>query len=125
LLRAEGCTMVVNPRAAEGQGASIACGIAAASPADGWIIALADMPAIQTDTIRRVVAALRAGAATAVPVHYGQRGHPVGFAASMQSELLASSGDTGARAVLSRHPPSLIVVDDPGVLYDVDTLEDR
>jgi molybdenum cofactor cytidylyltransferase len=125
LLQAEGCTLVVNPQAGEGQGTSIACGIAAASPAAGWIIALADMPAIQSDSIRRVVEALRKGAATAAPVYRGQRGHPVGFAATMQAELLASVGDTGARAVLMRHPPHLIEVDDPGVLYDVDTLEDR
>jgi molybdenum cofactor cytidylyltransferase len=124
LLRAEGCTLVINPRASEGQGTSISYGIAAAATADGWVIALADMPAIQADTIYRVVAALRAGAATAAPVHRGQRGHPVGFAATMQAELLASAGDTGARAVLARHPPQLIEVDDPGVLYDVDTLED-
>jgi molybdenum cofactor cytidylyltransferase len=83
------------------------------------------MPAIQADTIRRVVEALHGGAATAAPVHRGQRGHPVGFAATMQAELLASAGDTGARAVLLRHPPRLIEVDDPGVLYDVDTFEDR
>ena len=125
LLRAEGCTLALNPRPAEGQGASIVCGIAAASHAAGWIIALADMPAIQADTIRRVVEALHGGAATAAPVHRGQRGHPVGFAATMQAELLASAGDTGARAVLLRHPPRLIEVDDPGVLYDVDTFEDR
>ncbi len=125
LLRAEGCTLAVNPQADEGQGTSIACGVAADLPADGWIIALADMPAIQFDTVRRVVEALRAGAATAAPVHHGQRGHPVGFSAMTQVELMASAGDTGARSVLMRHPPRLIEVDDPGVLYDVDTLGDR
>jgi molybdenum cofactor cytidylyltransferase len=83
------------------------------------------MPAVQSDTVRRVVAALRAGAATAAPLYSGRRGHPVGFAATLQAELMASNGDTGARAVLLRHPPQLFEVDDPGVLYDVDTLEDR
>ncbi len=125
LLRSEGCTIVVNPRAAEGQGTSIACGIGATSSADGWVIALADMPAIQPDTVRRVVGALHAGAATAAPAYRGRRGHPVGFAALMRSELLASAGDAGARHVLARHPPQLIEVDDPGVLYDVDTPGDR
>ena len=125
LLRAEGCTLVVNPRAAEGQGTSIACGVGATSSADGWVIALADMPAIHPDTLRRIVEALHAGVATVAPAHRGRRGHPVGFAAPMLSELLASTGDTGARSVLMRHPPQLIEVDDPGVLYDVDTPEDR
>jgi molybdenum cofactor cytidylyltransferase len=125
LLRSEGCTIVVNPRAAEGQGTSIACGIGATSSADGWVIALADMPAIQPDTVRRVVGALHAGATTVAPAYRGRRGHPVGFAALMRSELLASAGDAGARHVLARHPPQLIEVDDPGVLYDVDTPGDR
>lgn len=125
LLRAEGCTLIVNPRASEGQGASIACGVSATSSADGWVIALADMPAIQPDTLRRVVDALKAGAATVAPTYRGRRGHPVGFSAAMRSELLASAGDIGARSVLARHPPQLIEVDDPGVLYDVDTPEDR
>lgn len=125
LLRREGCTLVVNPRAAAGQGTSIATGVGATSWADGWVIALADMPAIEPDTLRRVVDALHAGAATVAPAFRGQRGHPVGFAAPMRSELLASAGDTGARHVLARHPPQLIEVNDPGVLYDVDTPEDR
>ncbi len=125
LLQAEGCTLVVNQRAAEGQGTSIACGVGASSSADGWVIALADMPTLQPDTIRRVVQALHAGAATVAPTYHGRRGHPVGFAAPLLSELLALAGDTGARSVLMRHPPQLIEVDDPGVLYDVDTPEDR
>jgi molybdenum cofactor cytidylyltransferase len=125
LLTAEGCTLAVNSRAAEGQGTSIACGVGATAAADGWVIALADMPALQPDTVRRVVEALRIGAATVAPAYRSRRGHPVGFAAPMRSELLASVGDTGARSVLVRHPPQLIEVDDPGVLYDVDTNEDR
>jgi molybdenum cofactor cytidylyltransferase len=125
LLRAEGCTLVVNPRAAEGQGTSIARGVGATPSADGWVIALADMPALQPDTVRRVVEALHAGAATVAPTYHGRRGHPVGFAAPLLAELLALAGDTGARSVLLGHPPQLIEVDDPGVLYDVDTPEDR
>ena len=124
LLAAEGLHIVVNPNADGGMGTSLACGVAAAE-ANGWLIALADMPAIQPDTVRRVVGALHAGAATVAPAFRGRRGHPVGFAAPMRSELRASAGDAGARHVLARHPPQLIEVDDPGVLYDVDTLEDR
>ncbi|HQR22344.1 MAG TPA: nucleotidyltransferase family protein [Burkholderiaceae bacterium] len=124
LLAAEGCALVVNDRSTDGQGSSIACGIAATAGADGWIVALADMPAVATATAVAVVAALRGGAVTAAPSYHGRRGHPVGFAATLQQELLALAGDVGARAVLARHPPHLIEVDDPGVLFDVDTSED-
>lgn len=124
LLAAEGCTLVINTRATAGQGTSIACGIAASDSADGWIIALADMPAIEIRTIGAVAQALRSGALTAAPFLDGQRGHPVGFAASLRPELLALGGDTGARAILMRHPPQQLDVDDAGVLYDVDTKQD-
>ena len=39
--------------------------------------------------------------------------------------LAALRGDGGARAVLARHPPLRIDVDDPGVLYDVDIAGDE
>jgi len=124
LLAAEGCTTVENARTNEGQGTSIACGVAATGPVAGWIIALADMPAIAPATVLAVAECLRRGAATVAPAYHGQRGHPVGFAAALHQELLALGGDTGAREVLVRHPPRLIEVNDPGVLYDVDVSGD-
>lgn len=120
LLRDEGCSLQVCDRADEGMGASIACGVAGSAQAAGWLIALADMPAISPATVQAVAHALEAGAATAAPVHRGQRGHPVGFAAVLRAELAALTGDDGARAVLAAHPPRLVDVDDPGILYDVD-----
>ena len=124
LLAAEGCTTVENARADEGQGTSIACGVAATGAVASWIIALADMPAIAPATVLAVADNLRSGAVTVAPTYRGQRGHPVGFAGALRQELLALSGDTGAREVLVRHPPRLIEVNDPGVLYDVDVTED-
>jgi molybdenum cofactor cytidylyltransferase len=121
LLAAEGCTLIVNPRAHEGQATSLVAGVRASDAAEGWVIALADMPAIASRSACAVAQALRDGATAAAPVWQGRRGHPVGFARSLQSELLALSGDTGARTLLERHPPQLLEVEDAGVLYDVDT----
>ena len=124
LLRDAGCELVVNPRANEGIGTSIAAGVAAASEAGGWLVALADMPAVAPATVAAVRDALLAGAPTAAPRHAGRRGHPVGFTAGLRAELLALTGDEGARSVLLRHPPCLIDVDDAGCLLDLDTPED-
>jgi len=121
LLRDEGCALQVCDRADEGMGASIACGVTGSAQADGWLIALADMPAISVATVQAIAKALADGAVTAAPAFQGQRGHPVGFAAALRAELAALEGDDGARAVLAAHPPRLIDVDDAGVLYDVDT----
>jgi molybdenum cofactor cytidylyltransferase len=125
LLAAQGCELVrCGPGTPEGTGTSIACGVRASAQAGGWIIALADMPYIRVDTIAAVYRALLQGAACAAPFHRGRRGHPVGFGAACGAQLAALAGDSGARAVLERHAPVRIDVDDPGVLADIDAPPD-
>jgi molybdenum cofactor cytidylyltransferase len=113
-------------RTGRGMGASLAHGVEHTRSAGGWIIALADMPAIRPGTITRIAAALEEGAVIVAPVYRGTRGHPVGFAAKLRDELIALDGDSGARAVLERHrgAVTLLDCDDPGVLQDVDTRAD-
>ena len=122
LLREAGCRTVVCKRAAEGMGTSLAAGVRAAMDADAWVIALADMPYVRTETIRRIVLALEEGAAIAAPSCGGERGHPVGFARRFRDELLGLSGDEGARAILKAHPDwiTLYETGDRGVLRDID-----
>ncbi len=103
-------------------GASLAAGIAAAGGADGFVVALADMPWVAPATIRLVVEALRGGASIAAPRYQGKRGHPVGFGATHRAELVALAGDHGARAIVDAHTEvlRLVDVDDVGTLADVD-----
>jgi molybdenum cofactor cytidylyltransferase len=56
--------------------------------------------------------------------YQGRRGHPVGFAAELYSELMMLSGDEGARRIIARYPAVGVDVDDPGVLLDLDTEAD-
>jgi molybdenum cofactor cytidylyltransferase len=126
LLREAGCRTVICSKAAEGMGTSLAAGIRAAKDADGWIVALADMPYVQPDTIRRIALALEEGAAIAAPSFGGERGHPVGFARRFLKDLLALKGDEGARQILAAHPDwiTLYETDDRGVLRDIDVPAD-
>jgi molybdenum cofactor cytidylyltransferase len=82
-----------------------------------------DMPMVRPSSLLAVAAAIEQS-----PVAYaqyrGRRGHPVGFAAELYSELVALSGDEGARRVIARYPAAGIELDDPGVLVDVDTADD-
>jgi molybdenum cofactor cytidylyltransferase len=121
LLAAEGFHLIVCEDAHRGMGASLACGVRATAHASGWIVALADMPAIRSSTIGAVLSALEAGAVTAAPRFEGHRGHPVGFSRDCFEELVALRADEGARSILRAHRPILIDVDDPGCLYDIDT----
>ena len=106
-----------------GMGHSIAAGVAATGNAEGWLVLPADMPLLRPSSILAVADAL-AQYPVCYAQHRGQRGHPVGFNAELYSELLALQGDEGARRILARYPSQGIELDDPGVLLDVDTLED-
>jgi len=126
MMRAAGCEVVVCARAAEGMGASLACGVAAAADAEGWLIALADMPAIDAATNRAVADALAAGAPLAMPAVDEHRGHPVGFAARFGPELMALTGDEGAKRIVRAQRAEIVTVvtADRGILRDVDTPAD-
>ncbi len=109
--------------AAQGMGRSIAAGVSAAANAPGWLILPGDMPLLKTETLRSVAAQLQQDPVVFAQ-YRGQRGHPVGFSAELYSELIALEGDEGARRLLARYAAQPVVVDDPGVLLDVDTAED-
>ena len=126
MLEQEGCQVTMFQGAARGMGASLAHGVGQARSADGWVVALADMPRVPPDIIKKIIAALEGGALVVAPVFREERGHPVGFGAALREELLALDGDQGARAVVDRHGDSvkLIECDDPGILFDVDRKSD-
>lgn len=118
---------VVNDSYAEGMGGSIAAGVAAvADRAEGVLIAFGDMPWIGAVHIRSLRDAFDAAAADAItlPVHAGQRGHPVIFSRKWFADLAALDGDRGARAVLMQAGKAVIEVPmpDDAVLRDLDQL---
>jgi molybdenum cofactor cytidylyltransferase len=125
-LAAAGCEVVVCDNAAEGMGASLACGAHAAGAVDGYLVALADMPFVRPSTIAALRDALAGGAALVAPYFHARRGHPVGIAGRFRAELEALTGDAGARALLAAHAGELVKVPvgDPGVIRDIDTPAD-
>lgn len=124
VLNDAGCDVFFSADAERGMGASLAAGIEAAGDADGWIVALADMPRLAESTIEAVARAVDGGASIVAPFYRGQRGHPVGFGIEHRDALLALDGDTGARALFASHAVTRIETDDPGVLSDIDTPDD-
>ena len=109
--------------AARGMGFSIAMGVAERSGAPGWLVLPGDMPLVRPGTLLAVATALEQNAVVCAQ-HRGRRGHPVGFAAELYSELIMLDGDDGARRVVARYPAHGQEVDDPGILLDVDTEAD-
>ena len=113
---------LVCPDAVRGMAASLACGVRANPDAAGWLIGLADMPALPPEAIGGVRKALVEGADLAATVCDGRRGHPVGFAAHYRDELLALQGDAGARHLLERDISRLVQIgiSDKGIFADID-----
>ncbi|RDJ99573.1 nucleotidyltransferase family protein [Paraburkholderia lacunae] len=124
LLNDAGCDVMFAAEARRGMGASLAAGIEASEDAEGWIVALADMPRIAVTTIEAVARALDGGASLVAPFYQGQRGHPVGFGVEHREALMMLDGDTGARSLLMSQHVTRLDIDDPGMLRDVDTPED-
>jgi molybdenum cofactor cytidylyltransferase len=126
LFSAEKVPVSVSRDAHLGMGHSLVCGIDASREANGWIIALADMPFLQPATIETVARRVEGSGRIALPAYRGEHGHPVGFGSRYRDELLQLGGDAGARALMRRHADDVEVIDsdDPGVLRDIDTKAD-
>ncbi len=109
-----------------GMGDSIAAGVRATPDATGWLILPADLPLVRASTLLAIAAP--ASKAVTVPVHEGQRGHPVRFAAVCGPALLQLEGSSGAASILKAQMAAgaveFIDVDDAGVVTDIDTLSD-
>ena len=115
--------VVSDAEAARGMGHTLALGIAERSGAPGWLVLPADMPLVRPGTLLAVGRALEHHA-VAYAQHKGRRGHPVGFAAELYSELVMITGDNGMRRVLLRYPAHAEDTDDAGVLMDIDSAAD-
>ena len=106
-----------------GMGDSIAAGVSIHASATGWLVLPADMPLVKPSSLRAVADALDQQP-IAFAQYRGRRGHPVGFGAELFSELVMLKGDEGARRLLARYPTAAVELDDPGVLFDIDTIDD-
>jgi molybdenum cofactor cytidylyltransferase len=121
-----GMKVVENPHASNGMSTSIAAGIQAASDADGWVIALADMPWVKPVTIMAMTQRLKGGASIVAPEYKTRRGNPVGFSSDWKGRLKSLSGDKGAKDLLDEYRVKLDLMptDDEGVVRDVDVKSD-
>ena len=87
---------------AEGQAASLRCGIAAVAGAEAAVLTLGDMPRITPQVIARFaeLAAEHGTQARARAVYDGMPGHPVVLGRAYFEHVAALRGDVGARDVL-------------------------
>jgi molybdenum cofactor cytidylyltransferase len=113
---------VFNPSFASGLGTSIATGVAQVPEESAVLIALGDMPSLRKEVVESLLG--RASHDTIVVPRYQETpekpGHPVLFGQSFRTALLQLQGDKGARAVIESNPASVVTLDVPGALPDLD-----
>jgi molybdenum cofactor cytidylyltransferase len=119
--------IVHNSDYAEGLATSLKAGLAAVPEgASGALVLLADMPGITGAVIDRLIDAFAAKSTPAIvlPTVGGKRGNPVLWSRAFFPELMAVTGDTGARHIIARHEEAVERVEiGEAAGLDVDTPE--
>jgi molybdenum cofactor cytidylyltransferase len=107
---------------------SVRCGLRALPAAcEAVLVALGDQPSISFRVVNAMARSFaRRKKGIVVPVHRGERGHPLLFAARYASEILESYEDTGLRGLLAAHPDDVLELEiaDQSILADMDTPDD-
>lgn len=119
--------LVSNPDYQTGQASTIRTAVATLPPACAAVLFLpVDQPFIPPSLLRQLIDAWQAGARLAAPVVAGvPRGAPALFDRSLFPELLQLQGDIGARPLLQKYRPQLVLVPaTTAELRDLDTPED-
>ena len=116
------------PDYAKGLAESLKAGIAAVPPeCAGAIVCLGDMPLVNGRMIDRLLSVYdpEEGRMIVLPTFRGKQGNPMIWDRSFFPEILAISGDSGARFLVGKHAEKVSEVEmaDDAVLRDFDTTE--
>ncbi|WP_019530589.1 nucleotidyltransferase family protein [Dasania marina] len=120
---------VHNADFALGMASSLRCGLQAlesnVQPIDGAIILLGDMPLVSGADIKKLLASFSNTDQIIAPYYQGKRGNPVLWGSDYFAEIKQLSGDSGAKALLTRHANNMIKVpvDHQGIFADIDSPE--
>lgn len=108
----------------EGLAASLRCGLSSVGPeAKGAFVLVADQPMLDVVALRAFGEAARYVPAQPVAADYGGRpGVPAYLPRWLWPEVMGLEGDRGAGGLLARAKATRVGI--PGVLEDVDTLDD-
>lgn len=120
--------ILLNPDYATGMASSLVCGFSDpdVAAADGVLVMLADMPAVTSGDLDRLISAFRdAGGHSVVrSVHLGKRGNPIILPRETYAAVLRLEGDVGARAIVENSGLDVVDIDiGPSAHIDVDTPE--
>jgi molybdenum cofactor cytidylyltransferase len=122
---AQGTSILSFEHADQGMGATLAFAAQQIRDWDGCVVCLGDMPFIETSTYS-LIAELVTVDSIVTPTFDSKMGNPVAFGKNLYTDLEALTGDSGGRGLTSMYPQAVreLRVSDPGILQDIDTLEE-
>lgn len=129
-LRGKGIEFAYNPDfATGGMLSSIKVGLRALEgrTIEAALISPADLPLLRLTTVRKIIEAWEKHKPPIISPSYDERrGHPVLIAKTEWDAILRLADDQTLRDFLRQHEReiSYLVVDDPGILHDLDTPEE-
>lgn len=116
---------IINTDYKKGMSTSIKSGLKFLNPkSEGVLLALADQPFVDTDTINQLINAFsQCEKGIIIPVYRKRRGNPILFSISYKDQLLNLRGDIGGREIVKIHSDDVyeVNVDCRGILIDIDT----
>jgi molybdenum cofactor cytidylyltransferase len=121
---AERVAFVVNEHYSRGMFSSVRAGVAQVST-PRFFIALGDQPQISAEVYRGLLAA--EPAEVVLPVYQGRRGHPILLGAAVRAAILqpeAAEATVTLKDILGQFKTHQLDIDDPAIIFDVDTPED-
>jgi molybdenum cofactor cytidylyltransferase len=103
IFQARGFEIIGNDNPGIGLSSSLVLGTRRALEleADGLLVCLADMPHVSPEHLRALLAELAAGAPVVASQKRETRGPPAAFCRESLAQLLALTGDSGARSLLA------------------------
>lgn len=120
ILQDLGFNIVESHAAKDGMGYAIADAVKATEHAEGWLIALADMPWVSAVLLRQLADEVKQPQTIAAPRFNGKRGQPVAFGRVWFDKLAVLHGDVGARELLKTAPINWVEWHDATIDRDVD-----
>lgn len=88
-----------------------------------FFITLGDLPFIKRETYHKLFNTSESASAV-VPLYNNQRGHPVLIDSKLIPSIIEARGYETMREFLSKEIIETLPMDDPGIIRDLDTLED-
>ncbi|HYY54850.1 MAG TPA: nucleotidyltransferase family protein [Candidatus Dormibacteraeota bacterium] len=126
-LRQPKVRLIENADPSRGMLSSIQAGLATVDWADAYLVIPGDMPFVRASTVGEIVERQACTSGGIVSPRYrGKRGHPVALPSRLRGEVLAEDVAHTLHDVIRRHLAERedLEVDDPGVIRDVDTMDD-